>query len=285
MAEIRYIQGDIFDAPTQVIVNTVNCQGVMGKGLALAFKQRYPEMFPIYQQECKTGKLRIGRPSLYQKSTPWILNFPTKGSWKANSKIEYLEKGLEYFLENYKKAGITSIAFPKLGAQNGKLSWDEVGPLMAKYLSKLDIDIYIYIAESDKEYQYDELSESRLEETILKHFNELALSQEQLQQEVPLNQKDAKKVFSLREVAEFTTLSDIYAIEGLAKASLKHLKDYFNHQRHPAKELPGMSDGQAPSDRKAKRKARSSKRKRKSEPENLERSNTVPLFSPQEVTI
>jgi Macro domain len=115
--------------------------------------------------------------------------------WKANSKIEYLEKGLEYFIENYKKARITSIAFPKLGAQNGKLSWDDVGPLMAKYLSKLDIDICIYIADGDKEYQYNELSESKLEEAMLKHFNELALSQERLRQEVTLNQKDAKKFF------------------------------------------------------------------------------------------
>ncbi|MBA2392109.1 MAG: macro domain-containing protein [Ktedonobacteraceae bacterium] len=153
MAEIRYIRGDIFEASTQVIVNPVNCQGVMGKGLALAFKQRYPDMFTVYQQECKTGKLSIGRPSLYQKSTPWILNFPTKDSWKANSKIEYLEKGLAYFIENYKKASITSIAFPKLGAQNGKLSWNDVGPLMAKYLSKLDIDICIYIADGEREYQ------------------------------------------------------------------------------------------------------------------------------------
>jgi hypothetical protein len=66
----------IFDSKAQVIVNTVNCKGVMGKGLALAFKQRYPAMFAVYQQECKTGKLRIGKPTLYKQSTPWILNFP-----------------------------------------------------------------------------------------------------------------------------------------------------------------------------------------------------------------
>jgi len=154
MPNIHYQKGDIFEGTTQVIVNTVNCKGVMGKGLALAFKQRYPEMFSVYQQECKSGRLRIGRPTLYQKSTPWILNFPTKDNWKANSKLEYLEKGLEYFVNNYKQAGITSIAFPKLGVQNGKLSWDEVGPLMAQYLGPLDIDVFIYVAEEDREYQY-----------------------------------------------------------------------------------------------------------------------------------
>ena len=115
MALIHYQKGNIFDSHTHVIVNTVNCKGVMGKGLALAFKQRYPEMVPVYQQECKTGKLRIGRPSLYKASTPWILNFPTKDHWRPPSKLEYLEKGLEYFIKHYKKAGIQSIAFPKLG--------------------------------------------------------------------------------------------------------------------------------------------------------------------------
>lgn len=155
MAYLQYCKGDIFDSKAQVIVNTVNCKGVMGKGLALAFKQRYPDMFTVYQQECKTGKLHIGYPTLYQKSTPWILNFPTKDHWRFPSKLEYLEKGLEYFVANYRKDGITSIAFPKLGTKNGRLSWDDVGPLMAQYLSKLDIDVYIYIADGDKEYFSD----------------------------------------------------------------------------------------------------------------------------------
>jgi O-acetyl-ADP-ribose deacetylase (regulator of RNase III) len=282
MANLRYTKGDIFKAETQVIVNTVNCQGVMGKGLALAFKQRYPAMFPVYQQECKTRKLRIGKPSLYRESTPWILNFPTKDSWKANSKIEYLEKGLDYFVAHYKEVSITSIAFPKLGAQNGKLSWDEVGPLMARYLSDLDIDVYIYIAEDDREYYYDAASESKLEAAILQDFNELALSPDRLKQEISLN---PKKVFALREIAEFTSLSEVYAIEGLAKTSVKHLKNYFNLQRHPIKEIPGISDGQEEPKPRVKQKAHSSKHKRKSEPENEERPKTSPLFSPQEVPI
>jgi O-acetyl-ADP-ribose deacetylase (regulator of RNase III) len=167
MAYIHYRKGSIFDSQTQVIVNTVNCKGIMGKGLALAFKERYPEMFPVYQRECREGKLRIGRPTLYKESVPWILNFPTKDDWRANSKIEYLEKGLEYFAASYKQAGIKSIAFPKLGAQNGKLSWDEVGPLMARYLSQLeDVEVYIYIAEGDREYQDDVQEEKKRMEEI-----------------------------------------------------------------------------------------------------------------------
>lgn len=124
----------------------------MGKGLALAFKQRYPEMFTVYKQECEAGRLRIGHPTLYCASTPWILNFPTKDDWREPSKLEYIDRGLRYFVDNYRQANITSIAFPQLGTLNGKLSWDDVGPLMAKYLDNLDVDVIIYVAEADREY-------------------------------------------------------------------------------------------------------------------------------------
>lgn len=152
MATLSYHRGDIFASTAQVIVNPVNCKGHMGKGLALAFKQRYPHMFVTYQQECREEKLRIGHPTLYKTSTPWILNFPTKDHWRDDSKVEYLEASLQYFVAHYKTLEITSIAFPKLGAGLGKLSWNIVGPLMIKYLSQVDIDVYIYISEGDQEY-------------------------------------------------------------------------------------------------------------------------------------
>jgi O-acetyl-ADP-ribose deacetylase (regulator of RNase III) len=152
MGILSYHRGDIFTSPAQVIVNPVNCKGHMGKGLALAFKQRYPQMFVIYQHECREGKLRIGHPTLYTASAPWILNFPTKDHWRDDSKVEYLEAGLQYFVTHYKALEITSIAFPKLGAGLGKLSWDVVGSLMVKYLSQVDIDVSIYITAGDQEY-------------------------------------------------------------------------------------------------------------------------------------
>lgn len=153
MTIVHYITGDIFQSDAQVIVNPVNCRGVMGAGLALAFKQRYPEMFATYVHECQSGQLRIGQPALYRSSQPWILNFPTKDHWRAPSKLEYIEQGLQFFAANYQQLGIHSIAFPKLGAGHGKLSWDEVGPLMAHYLVPLDCKTTIYIEESDKEYR------------------------------------------------------------------------------------------------------------------------------------
>ena len=126
MPNVQYRRGDIFEAETQVIVNTVNCEGIMGKGLALEFKKRYPDMFPAYQQDCKTGRLCIGRPTLYCKSEPWILNFPTKNTWRANSKLEYLEKGLEYFVTKYKEAGIQVFLFLSLERKTvncPRMSW------------------------------------------------------------------------------------------------------------------------------------------------------------------
>jgi O-acetyl-ADP-ribose deacetylase (regulator of RNase III) len=233
MAGIHYRKDDIFLSRAQVLVNTVNCKGVMGKGIALAFKERYPEMFPVYQQECKTGKLRIGKPTLYRASTPWILNFPTKDNWRANSKIEHLEAGLAYFIAHYKEAGITSIAFPKLGTQNGKLPWDNVGPLMAKYLAQLDIDVYIYISEGDREYQ----NEDDKDRLLWQHLNELSLSSERLQQELQLNKKDAQKIQQQRILTEFTSQSDITEIEGLAKITVRRIRDYLQNQRYPAKTI------------------------------------------------
>lgn len=144
MGQIHYTTGDIFTAKTQVIVNPVNCRGVMGAGLALAFKQHYPEMFAAYVQDCQSGQLRIGQLTLYRASQPWILNFPTKDHWRNPAKLEYIEQGLQFFAANYRQLGITSIAFPKLGAGLGKLSWDNVRPLMENYLESLECEVIIY---------------------------------------------------------------------------------------------------------------------------------------------
>jgi O-acetyl-ADP-ribose deacetylase (regulator of RNase III) len=277
MANIQYQKGDIFDSKAQVIVNSVNCEGVMGKGLALAFKERYPAMFAVYQQDCKAGKLRIGRPTLYKASTPWILNFPTKDHWRPPSKLEYLEKGLEYLVAYYQKAGIQSIAFPKLGAQNGKLSWDDVGPLMAKYLSQLNIDVYIYIAEGDREYQYDAEYEIKTREQTWKQFSDLATSAGRLRQEVGLNAKDAKKLAQWRESMEFKALSDIDDIDGLAKTSLKKIKEYINHQQFIALELFSSTSASTSSPQIANDTKQSPKRKRKKHNANSEVS-TETLF-------
>ena len=142
---IRYIEGDIFKSPAQVIVNTVNTVGVMGKGIALEFKKRYPDMFQAYRDICDRRKLKTGSLMLYYEPDHWVLLFPTKENWRNPSRMEYIEAGLAKFCRTYAEKGIASVAFPKLGCGNGELNWSEVQPVMEKYLRDLPIDIYIYL--------------------------------------------------------------------------------------------------------------------------------------------
>lgn len=98
---IKYINGDIFDSPAQVIVNTVNTVGVMGKGLALAFKQRYPKMFDQYKTVCEKNLLTVGKLMLFYEADHWILLFPTKTDWRKPSQLSYIESGLKIFVQIY----------------------------------------------------------------------------------------------------------------------------------------------------------------------------------------
>jgi O-acetyl-ADP-ribose deacetylase (regulator of RNase III)/uncharacterized protein YwgA len=137
--------GDIFESKCLTIVNTVNCVGVMGKGIALEFKKRYPEMFMDYVKKCNSGQVRTGQPYIYDNGDGMkILNFPTKDHWRSPSRLSYVIEGLDWFIENYEKYGITSIAFPPLGCGNGGLTWEIVGPIMYKKLKDLPIEIEIY---------------------------------------------------------------------------------------------------------------------------------------------
>ncbi len=146
---IKKIKGNIFNTSCQVLVNTVNCVGVMGKGIALECKLRFPDMFEKYKEFCEKKLIKPGSLQLWSNSKPWVLNFPTKAHWKDPSKIEYLEKGLDKFKSEYSKKNITSIAFPLLGASLGGLSEELVYKTMIKYLEPLkniDIEIYEYDA-------------------------------------------------------------------------------------------------------------------------------------------
>jgi O-acetyl-ADP-ribose deacetylase (regulator of RNase III) len=148
---IEYLEGDILKAKTQVVVNTVNCEGVMGKGLALQFKKNFPDMFAEYKQKCKEGKISIGKLDLYKSPFRyWILNFPTKDRWRKPSKLDYIEKGLNEFANKYREWGITSIAFPRLGCQQGGLNWVDVKPLMKKYLDLPGLRVEIFSYEPSK---------------------------------------------------------------------------------------------------------------------------------------
>lgn len=138
--------GNIFESKAQTLVNTVNCIGVMGKGLALEYKKRYPEMFAVYQRLCKDKLLDIGKLWLYKGQNRWVLNFPTKYDWRQPATEYYLESGLDKFMKTYEERNISSIAFPLLGASNGGLAPEVSLKIMKHYLQHCKIPISIYLS-------------------------------------------------------------------------------------------------------------------------------------------
>lgn len=146
----KEVRGNIFNSEAMAVVNTVNCVGAMGKGIALDFKLRFPEMFKEYQKICFKQILKPGQILPYRKSKPIILNFAIKDDWKNPSKVEWIEETLQKFVLNYKTMGITSIAFPWMGAMNGGIPLETIKELTRKYLSNLpDIDIEVYDFDPD----------------------------------------------------------------------------------------------------------------------------------------
>lgn len=137
--------GDMFTSRAQTLVNTVNCVGVMGKGVALGFRKRFPAMYEDYVGRCQRKEVHVGEPYHYTDlSGTSIVNFPTKDHWRSPSRLADIERGLDRFVANYPAWGIKSIAFPPLGCGNGGLEWSEVGPLMHAKLAKLDLDVEVY---------------------------------------------------------------------------------------------------------------------------------------------
>lgn len=143
---MKILVGDIFYSEAQTLVNTVNCVGIMGKGIAAEFKKRFPGMFKDYVVRCERKNIKPGIPFLFKDGmfSPQIINFPTKTHWRAASRIADIEKGLKILSEKYKEWGIESIAIPPLGCGNGQLLWESVGPLIYKYVSKWDIPVKMY---------------------------------------------------------------------------------------------------------------------------------------------
>lgn len=149
---IKIRTGNLLESDCQTLVNTVNCVGVMGKGIALEFKGLYPTMFKDYVAKCNRGEVKPGEPYLYRDFfSPWVINFPTKDHWRGRTKMEWIINGLEQLVCNYRHWGIESLAVPALGCGNGGLSWAEVGPIMYEYLEKLTIPVVIYAPENTPE--------------------------------------------------------------------------------------------------------------------------------------
>jgi O-acetyl-ADP-ribose deacetylase (regulator of RNase III)/uncharacterized protein YwgA len=142
---IRVLIGDMFESECQTWVNTVNCVGVMGKGVALEFKKRFPDMFEDYQARCRRKEVKLGKPYLFKRLLrPWILNFPTKSHWRAVTNLDHIVRGLEYLNTHIREWGIESLAVPPLGCGQGQLEWRVVGPTLYRHLRELDILVELY---------------------------------------------------------------------------------------------------------------------------------------------
>lgn len=137
--------GNLLDSDSQTLVNTVNCVGVMGKGIALDFKKQFPAMFDDYDRRCKANNVQLGKPYIFgQLGAPSIVNFPTKDHWRSSSTLSDIITGLDYLESHYRDWGITSIAVPPLGCGNGGLDWAIVGPTLYQHLARLDVPVELY---------------------------------------------------------------------------------------------------------------------------------------------
>tara|TARA_R110001632_G_scaffold140960_2_gene257015 strand:- start:2937 stop:3635 length:699 start_codon:yes stop_codon:yes gene_type:complete len=219
---IKYIQGNIFNSKCQTVVNTVNCVGVMGKGIAQVYKLRYPLMFEQYKEHCKSKLIKPGVLWLYNKqnNAPWILNFPTKFHWKYPSKMEWIVYGLEKFVETYEKKGILSIAFPLLGTHNGGLDIQEVKSLMDKYLRKCSIEIEIY--------DYDPNAKDDLFEQFKAKW--LGLNQESITKETEIQPQYGRKITEIINFGEVNSMIALANYKGIGEKTLEKAFNYvLNH--------------------------------------------------------
>src|SRR5713101_2480717 len=142
---IKVLIGDIFESKAQTLVNTVNTVGVMGKGIALGFRKRFPEMFEDYVRRCERREVQLTRPYIYRRLTPpHIINFPTKDHWRSVSKLDDITEGLRYLQLHMSEWGVTSLAVPPLGCGEGRLEWSVVGPTLYRYLRDLSIPVELY---------------------------------------------------------------------------------------------------------------------------------------------
>lgn len=167
---MRILVGDILESKVQTLVNTVNCVGVMGKGIALEFKKRFPEMYHDYLERCERHEVKLGVPYLYRTLIPpQIVNFPTKEHWKSVSKASDIARGMDYLLAHYKEWGITSLAIPPLGCGNGQLEWRVAGPLIYERAKQMDIPVELYApyGAHPKELTIEFLEQGAVRETTM----------------------------------------------------------------------------------------------------------------------
>ncbi len=221
---IKYIEDTVFNSPAESYVNTVNCDGFMGKGIALEFMLRYPSMYEDYKKRCIEKKINVGKIEYYNIGSNNIINFPTKKSFKFPSNIKWIEEGLEDFVKTYKGKNIKSVAFPKLGCGNGGLEWTKVKVLMEKYLQNIEIDIYICM----DRYTFAKGKEKEM----LDLFNEMTI--DNLKNIIRVTAKQEESILNSRPLNRFYKIQEI---EGLGIKSYEKLFEYFYNCSNNLKQI------------------------------------------------
>lgn len=227
---INLIKGNIFTSKQQVLVNTVNCVGVMGAGIALEYRFRYPKMFQRYVELCDQGQIQIGKLWIYRDDR-WVLNFPTKKHWKHPSKLEYLAAGLEKFVASYREQKIKSIAFPLLGADKGGLDPQDSLQIMRDYLTQVDIPVEIYTYDPNAQ---DDLYEKTKAWLLPKSTREIA----DLSGIAP---QYVDKIKAGLERPEIKQLGQLARVKGIG---IKSLERIFAVSMAQKKEAEGEGEGQ-----------------------------------------
>lgn len=211
MSELRIISGNIFTTMCQTIVNTVNCVGVMGAGIALECRLRYPAMYQQYAGLCKDGKIDIGTLWIYKASDRWVLNFPTKQHWKYPTKEEYLHAGLRKFMDTFEAKGVESIAFPVLGAQNGGLDAARSVEIMESYLRDCPIRVEIY--------QYDPMAKDDLFDKFKERM--LTLGLEDLKSATGLRSDYIERIRDVLQNPNMRQLNQLAKANGIGDKTLE----------------------------------------------------------------
>lgn len=210
---IKIIRGNLFTSNCQTLVNTVNCVGVMGAGIALEFRLRYPQMYSSYVELCQKNLLNVGQLWLYKSSQHWVLNFPTKNHWKNPSQAKFLELGLQKFVDTFREKEITSIAFPLLGTQHGGIPQEKSLQIMKSYLEPCDLPIEIYI--------YDPGSTDDIFPDIKSRF--LSLKDENIAEITGLKQPYINKVKEALLDDSISNLSKLLSIKGIGFTTIEKI--------------------------------------------------------------
>jgi O-acetyl-ADP-ribose deacetylase (regulator of RNase III) len=227
----REYKGNLFASKAQTLVNTVNCVGVMGKGVALEFRRRFPEMFEEYRKVCASRLLRPGQILPYTKQRPWILNFAVKDDWRYPSKIEWVESCLQRFVKHYHRLRITSVSMPWIGAMNGRLPWEDVHALIHRYLGQLsDVDIELV--------EFDPTASDPFYEALQSAID--VLSAHEFASATHLNETVAANVISAVRHGQARNLTEVINLDGLGEKSIDRLYSFLRNFSASEANLPAV---------------------------------------------